>query len=137
MFIFISPAGTMTLAMIHTDDIDAVGQTDEDLDFIFDILDQIWKVKVVPSDYILGVHRRIKYDDNKEIEHVEMTMTPYIEGMAEVSKDHLPTGVINTPFPEKVQLLKGDADEAETKMINDCGFMRAVRTTSLAEHSIH
>jgi hypothetical protein len=29
-------------------------------------------------------------------------------------------------FLKKVQLLKGDADEAETKMINDCGFMRAV-----------
>ena len=55
MFIFMSSgyaAGTMTLAMIHTDDLDAISQTDEDLEFIFDILDQIWKVKVVPSDYI-------------------------------------------------------------------------------------
>ena len=64
-------------------DLDAIGETDADLDFIFDILNRVWKIKEVPSDYILGVNRKIKYDDKGEIENVELTMTPYIEGMVD------------------------------------------------------
>ena len=40
-------------------------------------------------------------------------MGPYVEGMAEVFKDELPEGAINTPFPEKL-----DGSQLEGESLN-------------------
>ena len=126
LFTFISPEGSYVWAMIHTDDVDAIGETDEDLDFIFKMLDDVWKVKMVDAEYILGVTRKLQLEEDGSVEAVELTMTPYVKGMAEVFKLNLPDGTVNTPFPEKIELCKGDATPEEIAEVLEMGYQRAV-----------
>ena len=88
------------IAMIHTDDIEAVGEREEYIQFIFDILNRIWKIKIVDASYVLGVSRRLIKDDDGILDAVELTMTPYVEGMCEVFKMYLLDGTVKTHFPE-------------------------------------
>ena len=74
LFRFVSPQQTECLIMIHTDDLDGVGERMEDLDFIFDTLNRIWKVKIVDSSYILGVTRTVIRDENNRVASVELTI---------------------------------------------------------------
>lgn len=126
LFIFTSPEQRKCLAMIHTDDVDAIGESEEDLTFIFDIMHSIWQIKIVDSNYVLGVSRNITYNQDKEPCKVELTMTPYVKGMATVFLEHLPTGTINIPFPEKLTLNKDDTSEGEGKEVIKMGYQRAV-----------
>ena len=112
--------------MIHTDDVDAVGETDETLDVIFKAINEVWRLKACDADYMLGVSRIIQRDDLGNVKSLELTMKPYIEGMAKAFEEHLPAGVINEPYPVKVTLSKEDADELEAKEVLDMGYQRAV-----------
>ena len=78
LFILISPEGRYLIAMIHKDDIDAIAERDEDLDFVFAILDRIWKIKMVDAAYVLGVNRRMIIDSYGNLDAVELNMTRYI-----------------------------------------------------------
>ena len=126
LFVFTSPSGSKSWFMIHTDDIDAAGEKEEDLEFIFSVLDRIWKVKPVDSEYILGVTRKLYGDKDGQQMSVELSMGPYIEGMAEIFSAHLPDGTVNTPFPEKVTLSKDDATPEEAKEVLEMLYQRAV-----------
>ena len=125
-FTFTAPTGTRVWAEIHTDDIDAIGEKQEDLDLIFSILDRIWKVKEVNSEYILGVNRKLIKASDGKIAAVELTMKAYVEGMAAAFKEQLPDGTVNTPFPEKVTLDKDEASDAEVQEVLDLEYQRAV-----------
>ena len=126
LFVLTSPEGRPVIAMIHTDDIDAIGEREEDIQFIFDILDRIWKIKMVDAGYVLGISRKLIRDEEDRLDAVELTMTPYVEGMCEVFKMYLPDGTVNTPFPEKTMLAKGDADTDEINEVINAGYQRAV-----------
>ena len=115
LFVIISPTNHRSLVMIHTDDVDASGEKQEDLDFIFDILNSIWKVKIVDSSYILGVKRIVSRGADGRIMSIEMCMPAYCEGAAKVFEEHLPKGTVNDFFPEKLTLQKGDATPEEIK----------------------
>jgi hypothetical protein len=59
LFVFTDPKGNKAWAMIHTDDVDAVGETDEILENIFKTIDEIWSLKACDADYMLGISRTI------------------------------------------------------------------------------
>ena len=67
LFVFTSPSKARSLVMIHTDDLDAIGEHQEDLDFIFEQINKIWEVKEVPSDFILGVNRLVIRDSGDSV----------------------------------------------------------------------
>ena len=53
------------------------------MDFIFAIVDEIWKIKEVDSDYVLGVNRKLTRNQDGSIQAVGLTMKPYVQGVAE------------------------------------------------------
>ena len=126
LFYFIVPNGDEAWAMIHSDDVDAVGETDETLDVIIKVINEVWRIKPCDVDYMLGVSRTIQRDDLGNVKSLELTMKPYIEGMAKAFEEHLPAGVINEPYPVKIAMSKEDADELEAKEVLDMGYQRAV-----------
>ena len=114
-------------AVIHTDDIDAVSTHDNIVDKIFKRLNEIWKIKVVDSGYILGVKRTLQHDDNGKIKSVDVTMPAFIQGMADAFKDHIPEASIDIPFPDKMRLDKKDAiDDKEVEEVKALGYQRAI-----------
>ena len=86
-----------TIMLIHTDDADLIGDSDEMFKVIMDACNNKWKIKEVSSDFMLGVKRELI--DNENEFSVTLTMTAYVDGMVESFKDELPSHV-NTPFPE-------------------------------------
>ena len=93
---------------------------------MFEIIDKTWKVKIVSPDYVLSVSRREIKDDTGTATAIDLTMKPFVEGMAEAFKDIMPGGAINTPWPEKVRLDKDEASEQENKEVLRAGYQRAV-----------
>ena len=115
------------LAIIHTDDVDMIGSSEEILKEIMDECDKEWKVKEVPSDFILGVKRETI--ETKDEFSVELTMTPYIEGMVKAFEDHSRPTRVSTPFPtgQAGFFTKSQpVPEEESKRVLDRGYMRLV-----------
>jgi hypothetical protein len=114
-------------AVIHTDDIDVVCTSDFIIDEIFKRLDEIWKLKIVDSGYILGVKRTLEYGEDGKIKSVEVTMTAFIEGMAGVFKEYIIDAQVGTPFPDKMMLSKDDVtDDDEGEAVKAAGYQRAM-----------
>ena len=102
--------------LIHTDDADMIGDSEDMFDVICAACDKKWKIKVVSSDFMLGVKREIT--ETADEFSVTLTMTAYIDGMVKAFEDDLPKHV-NTPFPEHAKGFiskydKIDDVEAET-----------------------
>ncbi|MBR57343.1 MAG: hypothetical protein CMH54_04715 [Myxococcales bacterium] len=112
--------------LIHTDDVDAAGTSDEILDEIYDAMDKEWKVKEVNADYVLGVTRKqVPTADGKF--DIECTMAQYCEAMAAAFAEHITKHRIETPFPEGITLSLDDEVTAdETKAVIARGFQRGV-----------
>ena len=113
-----------TIMLIHTDDADMIGESEEMFDFICNACDKKWKIKVVDSDFMLGVKRELK-DESGEFS-VTLTMTAYIDGMVEAFKDELPDHV-NTPFPEhdKGFITKSEkVSDDDVQLYLNKGYMR-------------
>jgi hypothetical protein len=115
------------LASIHTDDIDGAGTSTEIMDMIFKRIDAIWKVKATDPEFMLGLKRTLVLDSAGKVESCELTMIPYIKGMADTFREYLPTKSVNTPFPDKTTLSKFDKPtEAEVLQYQKLGYNRAV-----------
>ena len=119
--------GTLTLHAYY--DRDTTGAKGEPVRFwvarfICDACDRKWKIKVVDSDFMLGVKRELKDKDGEF--SVTMNMTAYVDGIVEAFKDELPDRV-NTPFPEhdKGFITKNDkVSDDDAKMYLGKGYMR-------------
>ena len=117
---------------IHTDDCDAYGTSDKLLNDIFKAHDTRWKAKLVDSSFMLGIkrdHQRVFNQKTLQYDvSVELTMTPYVEGMYNAHKEfinakHRP----QTPFPHGLMLSHMDVvPETESQAVLDRGYMRAV-----------
>lgn len=117
---------------VHTDDVDAYSTSESLLKEIFQSHDERWKAKEVRSNFLLGIKRvRKRVPDGEGGVHndtIEMTMTPYVEGMysafADYIKDkHRP----ETPMPTGTQLTKNKPVKAEeAERMRDRGYLRAV-----------
>jgi site-specific DNA-cytosine methylase len=126
-FFYFTRGTDWALASIHTDDVDAAGTTSEILAAIFSTVDKIWKVKMTDPEYMLGIRRQVYLDTQGKVDYIELTMEPYIRGMADTFRDHLPKRTIRTPFPEKLVLSKHNKpEESEIRHYQQLGYNRAV-----------
>jgi hypothetical protein len=115
------------IASIHTDDIDSAGTSNAILDEIFKRIHAIWKLKATDAEFMLGLKRSLVLDNKGTVEYCELTMTPYIKGMADTFREYLPTKSIKTPFPDKTTLSKfNKPTEAEVQKYQKLGYNRAV-----------
>merc|ERR1711998_458130 len=74
------PEGThRSWMLIHTDDCDAYGTSNEVLHEINDIMNKRWKTEIVDSSYVLGVKRTCVQDP--EGWHVTLSMTSFIDDL--------------------------------------------------------
>jgi hypothetical protein len=94
--------------LIHTDDVDAYGQSLETLHEINDIMNAKWKTELVDASIMLGVKRKVNKDPN--CWSVEMSMEHFIDDLyqtflplnQQVRKARIPS----RPFPENTILTK-------------------------------
>ena len=120
--------GHEVIALIHTDDVDMIGSSDEVMREIMSICDKKWGCKEVDSDFILGVKRVMKTDDVLNETSIELTMTAFIDGLYNTYQKHIEDykiGKVDTPFPVKCFVSKGDRDkitDEESKKFMDMGF---------------
>ena len=121
------PHGTeRVFALIHTDDCDMIGDNDEILMEVYNIVNKRWKSKLVDASFMLGIKRTI-YETPQEMT-VTMTMQAFIEGMASAFKDYILKRDIDTPLPPNLfmhkQTTKTDDTRETTRKILDRGFQR-------------
>ena len=126
LFKFTDARGKRAWVIVHTDDCDGAGEDETILRAIFDKMNQIWSIKEVDAEYMLGISRKLTYKHNK-ISSVECTMTPFIEAMAQAFKTHLPAGTKHTPVPDNLIITKyEETGEVEIREVLALGFQRAV-----------
>lgn len=112
-------------AMIWTDDVDLIGDDDHILQAIYKIINEKWESKLTDSSFMLGVRREITYNGNEMA--VELTMTAFIDAMAEAFRDHLHKRKVSTPLPEGLFLHKRtDTPMNETAAVMERGYQRLV-----------
>jgi hypothetical protein len=122
-----NPEISQAWVSIHTDDLDAGGTDDEILDCIFKTLDERWKIKATPSDFMLGIKRNVIKDAQGNVLSCEHNMEAYVTGVAETFAELLPKKTLATIFPAKVYLSKHDRPtDEEIKANLGRGYMRAV-----------
>ena len=76
------------------------------------ICQDIWKCEVVSSDFMLGIRRRLTHDSEGVAEYCDLDMIPFVEGMAETFRDHLPK-----PYGGKLKSQK-EQQKVEKKFSN-------------------
>ena len=91
-------------ALIHTDDADMIGDTDEVLQAVYDKISATWKCKRVDPSFILGIKRTVSETPDEMT--VTCTMQAFIEGAAAAFKDHLLKRRVETPIPPGTFLYK-------------------------------
>jgi len=121
--------------LIHTDDVDSVGDTPEILQDIYQAIHNKWKCKKVDSDFMLGIKRSVDLDaDDAErgvrtVDSVTLTMEVFVRGMADTFREHLPIGGAHKDLPCPPGTLltaEHDATENEIQHALDLGYQRAV-----------
>jgi len=119
------------IALIYTDDCDIVGESDSMMQEMYDAIHAQWGAKIVNPEFVLGVHRRMKKD--QDTMEIEMTMTAFVDGMVEGLREaeRLDEKRVDTPFPEKTKLSRvgyqlGWTSDEEVKEVLDRGYMRVI-----------
>ena len=117
--------------MVYTDDCEVVGESQDMMRQIFDVIHKKWGAKVVDENFVLGIHRQVERDDDSGYMSVEMTMTAFVEGMVKSVQGHLDEERVTTPFPEKLKLSRmpyecGDVPDSEVAEVLERGYMRVV-----------
>ena len=96
--------------LAHVDGCDLVCEGQKITDDIMAVCQDIWKCEVVSSDFMLGIRRRLTHDSEGAVEHCDLDMIPFVEGMAETFRDHLPKsygGKFTTPLEPDFNITKG------------------------------
>ena len=112
-----------TWAVIWTDDVDMVGEDQQTLKEIYKMITQKWECKLTDPEYMQRVKRQITREGNELM--VELTMTAFIEAMAEAFKPYTLNRKINTPIPDKLFLWRrrDTKDEEKLRVLNK-GYQR-------------
>lgn len=110
-----------TWVSLWTDDADMIGDDNEILQQVYERINAQWECKLTDPEYMLGVRRVVT--ENEDEMTVHLTMTAFIDSMAETFKAHLINRRVHTPIPDKVFLHKGiKVDEEETRRVKERGF---------------
>ena len=76
------------LITIWTDDVDMISKCAETMKQVYQIIDNKYKSKIVPSDYILGVNREVSRGPGGSMK-CDLSMVSFIEGMAQSFKEYI------------------------------------------------
>ena len=115
------------ISLIHTDDVDMIGSDDDMLREIYDKCHSKWGCKEVSSDFMLGIKRNRTYDPQLQEDKIEFSMTPFIEGLYKDFGKYWEDGNVDTPFPAKCFISKGErhsTSDEEAKKYLDMGYQR-------------
>jgi len=109
---FDNPSVNYTLLVVHSDDLDIVGQNKADIDYIATRLHDRFKITHGDPQFMLGL-KRVVAKDGKSI---EINQQAYVEGMVNdfsgyVAKKRTPS----TPFPPGMYLSKQEPDKIDAK----------------------
>lgn len=119
--------GEEVIALIHTDDVDMIGSDEKMMREIFDKCHKQWEVKEVDSEFILGVKRKRVNNPELKEDKIELTMTAFIEGLYRDFGKHCEEGTVDTPFPAKCLISKGEREnvtDEEAQKYLDLGYQR-------------
>ena len=123
------PGVSRSWVLIHTDDCDAYGMSNDVLHEINNIMHEEWSTEIVDSSFVLGV-KRTNGQDSKGRWYRDISMTTFIDDLCNLFQDDLdefakPT--VRTPFPENTILTKATTpDEGEVKRNINRGYQRLV-----------
>jgi hypothetical protein len=113
--------------LAHVDDCDIAGENDALLQEILEVCKSIWTIEVVSSDFMLGIRRRITRGSDGKVATVKLDMIPFVEGMVEAFRTHLPTKEVKEPVPKGFTTSKMDViSDEEIKAVLDAGFQTGV-----------
>jgi len=122
--------------LVHTDDCDGYGTSNNILDAIFKATNEKWKAKEVDSSYMLGVKRILQVQNG--VSRCELTMTPYVEGMTAAFADYLPKSDPSTPFKANLILCKQPkATNKEAEAVLERGYQRAIGMLLWAQRGVY
>ena len=123
----ITKGGMRAWMLAHVDDCDIIAESQQLVDDIKEICKTIWTLTDADPEYMLGVRRKLTRDKEGNVIECNLDMIPYIEGMAEAFKEHLPKGVIKTPVTKGMFISKNTVvSEQESKEVLNAGFQVAV-----------
>ena len=116
--------------LIHTDDCDAYGTSNDVLHEINDIMNDRWTTEIVDSSFVLGVKRTLTEDSDGRWQ-ITMTMTSYIQDMVNAFSSDLKQAFgnrkVKTPFPENTILTKAiEPREGEVSDNIKRGYQRLI-----------
>ena len=97
------------------------------LDQFHEVIKSIWGIEVVSPDFMLGIRRRVNTDAKGVVTDLKIDMIPFVEGMVDAFKSHLPTRKVVEPVSKGYMTSKmNEVDEDETKSVLQAGFQTAV-----------
>ena len=119
--------GIVSYMSVYTDDIDVVGPKPEVLEKIRLVMNEHWKCKVVPSDFMLGIKRDIYVEEG--VKKVRMSQSAFFENAFDefslYTKTYLSSQKFpKTPLPPGTVINKscGGKDEKEIKEVLEAGY---------------
>jgi hypothetical protein len=116
------------LMLVHVDDCDIAGTTQELVDDIKSVCKSIWTCTDVDPEFMLGVRRRIKRDSvTQVVESIELDMIPFVEGMYKSFKDRMPSKVPELPVEAKFTCSTIDkTPPEESEAVLEAGYQCAM-----------
>ena len=118
-------SGLFTFTCCHVYDCDLVCEGQKIADAIMAVCPDIWNCEVVSSNLMLGIRRRLAHDSEGAVEHCDLDMIPFVEGMAETFREHLPKphgGKFTTPLEPDFNITKKyEVSDSECKEVFDAG----------------
>ena len=140
MFKFVSPEGNITLATLHSDDVDLVCESPQDGVSIADAFNTKFGgdddgIKMCDPGFMLGVQRTTTRDPDTGIVYHELTQRGCIDELFAEFKDQVPKRPVSTPMPAGTFLSMYNPDSSKreqpdsiTSEIKGKGYMHIVGT---------
>jgi hypothetical protein len=140
MFKFVSPEGNITLATVHSDDVDMICQHPQDGVAISDAFNTRFGgkgdgIKMCDPGFMLGVQRTVTTDPETGVVYLELTQSGCITDLYEEFEDQVPKRPVTTPMPDKTFLSMYEPDgtrreqsDEVTAAIKKAGYMHIVGT---------
>ena len=109
--------------LIHTDDVDMIGESKQDLEEIHRLLSNKWECKIVDPGYMLGVRRDITWEGDVMV--CELSMDAFVQGMYDSFKEHANNRIVYTPLPDNCFIsMNTKTTQQEADRVLDRGYQR-------------
>jgi site-specific DNA-cytosine methylase len=116
------------LMLVHVDDCDLAGTTQQIVDDCMVVCRQIWKCTDVDPEYMLGVRRRLTRDETTgAVVSVELDMIAFVEGMFKSFEQRMPGKKRELPMSDNFTCsMADDTPQEESRAVLDAGYQCAM-----------